>query len=279
MTDLLNTLPPDYLPTRRSPRPEPTNPRTGLHLVPWPTPVRDLDVVVPAYNEEARIVPTLKHLSAILEEAGIDARILLVDNGSVDATVDTVAAVRTSRVPVEVVNCRRQGKGAAVRAGVELAEAAHVAYIDADTSTPAQALVAAVGLLDHGWDGVIGSRRAFGGRYVVPQSRLRRVGSRAFNLAASGIVGRISDTQCGMKAFRTAAAKEIFAATTTAGFAFDVEVLARARAAGMRLMELPVEWTDAEGSTFSPLRHGTAAFRDLAAVRRATRDLATGGRR
>lgn len=242
-----------------------------LRLVTGPAPVAELDVVIPAYNEEKRIGPTLVALSRALADAGVRARLLVVDNGSVDATVELVRRTPTAPVSIELVNARHPGKGAAVRAGVQRATAPYVGYIDADQSTPPHALITAMALLEHGWDGVIGSRRALGGRYVVPQSAVRRLGSRAFNLAAMGVVGPISDTQCGMKMFRTVAAQQVFAQTTTSGFAFDVEVLARARTAGLRIMELPVEWSDAEGSTFSPLRHGVAAFRDLAAVRRATR--------
>lgn len=247
--------------------------RPTLYLITGATPVSYLDVVIPAYNEEQRIGPTLTGLARSLADAGVSAHILVVDNGSVDGTVEMALGARTDDVPIHVVNCRHRGKGAAVRAGVASATAPYVAYLDADGSTPPAALLTALDLLHRGWDAVIGSRRALGGRYVVPQPAVRRIGSLAFHLAASGIVGRVSDTQCGMKAFRTAAVQPIFAATTTTGFAFDVEVLARAQASGLRLMELPVEWSDAGGSTFSPLRDGLAAFRDLAEVRRATRTL------
>lgn len=247
-------------------------PRTPwLRLVGAKTQAAELDVVIPAYNEERRIGPTLVSLARTLTDAGVPARILVVDNGSVDATVELVRRTETGPVRVEVVNARLQGKGAAVRAGVQLATAPNVAYIDADQSTPPHTLVTALELLSHGWDGVIGSRRTLGGRYVVPQPVMRRMGSRAFNLAARSVVSHVSDTQCGLKVFRTTVAQQVFSRTTTPGFAFDVEVLAIAIASGLRIMELPVEWSDAPGSTFSPLRHGLVAFRDLAAVRRATR--------
>ncbi len=268
MTELL-----DLLAISADDRAAPRRRRRALHLVPGTDSIPDLDVVIPAYNEEQRIVPTLTGLASALAAANVNARVLVVDNGSVDDTVGIVSATRTEVVPIHLVNCRLRGKGAAVRAGVAWATARNVAYLDADQSTPPAAVVTALDLLDHGWDAVIGSRRALGGRYVVPQPALRRVGSYAFHLAATGIVRRVSDTQCGMKAFRTAPAQRIFAETKSSGFAFDVEVLARAQAAGMRVMELPVEWSDANGSTFSPLRDGLAAFHDLAEVRRTTRSM------
>ncbi|NUU17109.1 glycosyltransferase [Cellulomonas humilata] len=236
------------------------------------TPVPELDIIVPAYNEAARIGATLDALCGTLSRTGTRARVLVVDNASVDDTVDQVVRSRGSHlIPIEVVNCRAQGKGAAVRAGIRRADAPFVAYLDADQSTPPQALITGLMLLKHGWDAVIGSRRALGGVYLVPQAPLRRAGSRAFNLAASRIVGQVSDTQCGLKMFRTEAIKPVFAASQIDGFAFDVELLARARDAGLRVMELPVSWTDSPGSTFSPVRDGLTAFRELSRVRRVLR--------
>lgn len=235
------------------------------------TPV--LDVVIPAFNEELRIGPTIEALCRQLAASGYIARIVVVDNGSVDATIETIERVRTHGVTVTVISCRDQGKGAAIRAGVAFASAPFVGFVDADQSTPPEALITGLALLERGWDAVIGSRRALGGQYAVPQPALRRAGSRAFNVAATAVVGRISDTQCGMKIFRTDAVQEIFAASVTDGFAFDVELLARSRAKGLRIMELPVTWSDSEGSTLSPIRDGFAAFHDLLQVHRIARRL------
>lgn len=227
-----------------------------------------LDVVIPAYNEELRIGPTLESLCRQISQSRYGARIVLVDNGSVDSTLEVVERTPTYGVDVDVISCRAKGKGAAIRAGVLHATAPFVGFVDADQSTPPEALLTSVDLLIRGWDAVIGSRRALGGHYAVQQPKVRRIGSRFFNLAAATIVGGVSDTQCGMKVFRTDAVRDIFASTVTDGFAFDVEILARARSKGLRIMELPVTWSDSEGSSLSPLRDGVAAFRDLGRVRR-----------
>ncbi|QHC64471.1 glycosyltransferase [Rathayibacter festucae] len=234
----------------------------------------DLDVIIPAFNEESRIGEALEALSREFSSQPGRIRVLVVDNGSVDATVEAVDRVRRSGVRIDIVNCRTPGKGAAVRAGVAHATAGSIAYVDADTSVPPHALATGLSLLEHGWDGVIGSRRAFGGKYAVAQPLVRRLGSRAFNVAARTVVGPLSDTQCGMKMFRREVAEHLFAEAWVDGFAFDVEILARARAAGMKLMELPVTWTDSPGSSFSLMRHGTASFREIARVHRLTRKLA-----
>lgn len=235
--------------------------------------VADLDVIIPAFNEELRIGGALGALCRQFAGQPGRIRVLVVDNGSVDATVEVVDHVRRLGVRIDIINCRTPGKGAAVRAGVAHATAPYVAYVDADTSVPPHVLATGLALLEHGWDGVIGSRRALGGRYAVAQPMLRRIGSWAFNLAARTIVGPLSDTQCGMKMFRRELASDIFADSRINGFAFDVEILARARAAGMQLMELPITWTDSAGSSFAPVKDGIASFREIARVHLLTRRL------
>ncbi len=228
----------------------------------------DLDVIVPALNESSRIGRTLEDLAGRLSRQWFTSRLIVVDNGSVDSTLEVIDSVDTGQIPVEVLSCRARGKGAAVKVGVERATATFVGYVDADASTPPEALLTAMAVLDSGWDVVVASRRAVGASYVVPQSLTRRVGSRLFNIGACTVVGRMSDTQCGMKVFRTAAVRELFAEVTLGGFAFDVEVLARAQRAGLRIMEIPVSWSDSVGSSFRPVRDGSQAFRDLVRVHR-----------
>ncbi|MCI3926711.1 glycosyltransferase family 2 protein [Paenibacillus sp. TRM 82003] len=236
-----------------------------------PPPRADLDLVIPAYNEERRISPTVEALVAELGSSSYSVRLIVVDNGSVDTTADVVDRLSARHRLVELISCQEKGKGAAVRAGVAHATAPFVGYVDADQSTPPEAVLTGLAILTSGWDVVIGSRRAFGARYVVPQSLVRRLGSRVFNLAATTVTGKVSDTQCGMKLFRTEAAKHVFAAGTLNGFAFDVEVIARAKQAGLRAMELPVAWADSEGSSFHPLRDGFRAFAELHAARKVLR--------
>ncbi|WP_337059682.1 dolichyl-phosphate beta-glucosyltransferase [Kineococcus sp. G2] len=231
----------------------------------------DLDLVIPAYNEERRISPTVEALVAELGGSPYSVRLIVVDNGSVDTTADIVDRLSARHRLVKMISCQEKGKGAAVRAGVAHATAPFVGYVDADQSTPPEAVLTGLAILTSGWDVVIGSRRAFGARYVVPQPLVRRLGSRAFNLAATTVTGKVSDTQCGMKLFRTEAAKRVFAAGALNGFAFDVEVIARAKQAGLRAMELPVAWADSEGSSFRPLRDGFRAFADLYAARKVLR--------
>lgn len=235
--------------------------------------VADLDVIIPAHNEELRIGAALEALCSHFAAQPGRIRVLVVDNDSVDATVDVVDKVRRHGVQIDIVNCRTPGKGAAVRAGVAHATARYVAYVDADTSVPPNVLMTGLSLLEHGWHGIIGSRRALGGHYALAQPLVRRIGSRVFNMFARTVVGPLSDTQCGMKMFRRDLVADLFAESRINGFAFDVEILARARAARLNLMELPITWTDSAGSSFAPVKDGIASFREIVRVHLLTRRL------
>jgi glycosyltransferase involved in cell wall biosynthesis len=229
----------------------------------------DLDLVIPALNEEQRIGKTVEAICRHATTSDWSIRLIVVDNGSVDSTAEVIDRARSSGVPVSVIGCRTRGKGAAVRCGVLQSSASYVGYVDADLSTPPVAIGEGIGLLSLGWDVVIGSRRCAGASYSVAQPPLRRMGSFMFRAFSSWVVPAISDTQCGFKAFRADAARTIFRESALDGFAFDVEVLARARTHGFRMIELPIDWSDQSGSTFRPRADGLESFRELASVRRA----------
>jgi dolichyl-phosphate beta-glucosyltransferase len=228
----------------------------------------DLDLVIPALNEEARIGVTIAALSEHLATRPWRSRILVVDNGSVDGTAEMVDGY-AGDIPVEVIGCKVRGKGAAVRVGVSHSTARWVGYCDADLSTSPRAVDAGIEMLRRGYQVVVGSRRCEGGGYIVPQSLARRIGSQAFHLVAGRLVPGISDTQCGFKLFAGEAARRLFTLSVVSGFAFDVEILALGRQEGMAMIEIPVEWSDRRGSTFRPTSDGLRAFSDLRVVTRA----------
>jgi len=227
-----------------------------------------LDLVIPALNEEARLGATVEELHRVADDAGLDVRFIVVDNGCVDSTADVVDRSAAADIPVELISCQTRGKGAAIRAGIRHSDAAFVGYCDADQSTPPGALLEGVDLLAAGWEVVIGSRKCAGAGYVVRQPALRRAGSFAFHTAATRLTGPVSDTQCGFKLFHADRARDLFEATSLDGFAFDVELLARVQRAGLQAIELPVKWTHSDGSTFRPLKDGIRSFRELLAVHR-----------
>ncbi len=228
----------------------------------------DCDLVIPALNEEARLGDTIASLHEATTAASIKVRYIVVDNGCVDTTADIVETARGLEVPIQLISCQTRGKGAAVRSGIRYSTARFVGYCDADRSTPASSLEQGLALLQSGWEVVVGSRRCAGAGYTNPQPASRRIGSFAFHAIATKLTGPMSDTQCGFKLFSAPVAKALFDATTLNGFAFDVEILALARRADFRMIELPIKWSDSEGSTFRPLSDGVRSFSELRAAAR-----------
>jgi len=205
---------------------------------------------------------TLAETLSYLRNQPYSARITVVDNGSVDRTVDrTLDFLGNRETPVRAIGCARPGKGAAVRVGMLNANATFVGFMDADLATPLSALRDVLTQLSHGVDVAIASRRAKGAKYVARQSPVRRLGSRAFRVLASSLVPAVADTQCGLKFFRRDSAIAIFSACRVTGFAFDLEVMGRAESLGLTVAEVPVEWSDMAGSSVS-LQTGVQAFRE-----------------
>jgi dolichyl-phosphate beta-glucosyltransferase len=222
-------------------------------------PAADLDIVVPVYNEEARLGATLRALTAHTATLPLSVLITVVDNGSVDRSaevVDEMVQRRPANTALRLIGSSRQGKGAAVRRGLLASTARWRGFCDADLSTPPEVLTDVIAHLELGRPVVIGSRRIPGASYVVPQPLIRRLGSSAFRLVTRPLVGGVADTQCGFKFFSAEAARQIFSRVTANGFAFDVEVLAVSARLGMPVVEIPVRWTDQAGSSFQVWTHG-----------------------
>ncbi|MET9415369.1 glycosyltransferase [Streptomyces klenkii] len=229
----------------------------------------DLELVIPAYNEERRLAPTVLALAEHLSGLPLTTALRVIDNGSSDRTAECVDRLAASGVPISVTGCSRRGKGAAVARGMVASRARWVGFCDADLATPAAAIDDALRLLGDGWEVVIGSRRCAGARIPVRQPPLRRLGGAGFRLLTRKLSGPVKDTQCGFKFFETRAAHRLFADITTTGFTFDLEVIARARAHGLSLTEFPVVWSDQQGSSFRPFADGRRVVGELWRLHRA----------
>lgn len=230
-----------------------------------------MQLIIPAYNEAARLPRTLRALRRHLASSVIDdvvgpVEVIVVDNASTDDTARGARRASTPALPVRVVGCEVRGKGAAVRAGVAASEDALIGFMDADGATDLGALREAVRLLSEGADIAIGSRVIAGSLTTARHSAMRALGARCYRSLAARLVPGVADTQCGFKVMRGEIARAVLADTRTTGFSFDVEMLARARRAGARIVEFPVAWVDVPGSTFSPVRHGVQSFADLVAI-------------
>ncbi len=229
-----------------------------------------LSVVIPAYNEAARLPRYLEEVVSYLTSRGEPWEVVVVDDGSTDATPDVVRAM-TARAPA--VRLLRQepnaGKGAAVRAGMVSARGAWRLFADADGATPIAEWKRLEAALAAGADLAIGSRAMAAAGVVVRARRHRVVAGRLFNrvVESLGLPG-IEDSQCGFKAFTAAAAADLFPRLHTTGFGFDVELLLRARARGWRMVEVPVNWEDQPESKVGVLKDGPRMLWQILAARR-----------
>lgn len=228
----------------------------------------ELSVVIPAYNEERRLGGTVEGVRRYLDDAHARYELVLVDDGSQDRTLALMRQLASSAPNVQVVALRpNRGKGRAVAEGVRVARGALVLFSDADFSTSIDELTKLEAAIIEGADVAIGSRAAPGAR-EIDQPLHRRVMGRTFNILVRLVVGgRFQDTQCGFKLFRAPAAHQLFAGLRIDGFAFDVEVLLRARRAGMRVVEVPVRWLNSDATRVSPIRHSLQMLRDLIRLR------------
>ena len=223
----------------------------------------DLSVVIPAYNEQARLPPTLDRLRAYLAQGPMAYEIVVVDDGSSDKTSDVARAAGATVVR----NDTNRGKGFAARRGMLLARGGRRLMTDADLSTPIEDLPHLMARLDEGYDVAIGSRALPASNVEVRQSPYREVMGRLFNLCVRVLaVPGLHDTQCGFKLFTAAAAERSFEPAQLDGFSFDVETLYIARRRGLRIAEVPVTWRNDTASRVGSL-NGFRAFLDLGRIR------------
>jgi glycosyltransferase involved in cell wall biosynthesis len=231
----------------------------------------DLTIVVPAYNEDHRLAAGMRRFDAAVSAGAIDldrTELVVIDDGSTDHTA-TVAEKLLAVLPHHrVVRLPfNQGKGAAVRAGIASARSPFLAFMDADMAIDPLAIPLLLDGLERN-DVVVGSR-ALPDSMVETTYVIRTLISRLFNgIVTAGTGLGLKDTQCGFKAFRTPVARLLFHLVRIDRFAFDVEVLARARRLGLEIGEVPVHWKHVEGSTVHPLHDSVAMVSDVYRSRR-----------
>ncbi len=215
-----------------------------------------LSVIIPAYNEENRIVPTLLSTDSWLSGKGFEYEILVVNDGSTDKTKEVVQKVIGNTKNIKFIdNFRNQGKGAVVKQGMLLAKGQWRLFMDADNSTTIDHFEKMIPLAKQGYDVIIGSRDskdAKGAKQAVKQPFLKRLFGNLGNLIIQFIaVWGIWDTQCGFKAFSKEAARDIFSRALIKKWGFDVEALFLAKKLGYKIGIIPVYWKNDPNSHVS----------------------------
>lgn len=226
-------------------------------------------IVIPAYNESARIRPTLHALLRHMQEQNWDAEILVVNDGSSDDTAQVVREFGKLHPQVLLVeNPGNHGKGYSVRNGMLHARGDICLFTDADLSSPITEAQKLFDALTRGADIAIGSRWLRAELQTERQPFYRQAFGRIFNLVLRVMLGlSFADTQCGFKAFRHAAAQRIFPLQKIERWGFDPEILFLARRAGLRVKEVPVVWAHSEGTRLHPFRDGMRMFVEVLRIR------------
>ena len=229
----------------------------------------NLTIVIPAYNESARIVATLQSVVECIRVRGWNAQVLVVNDGSTDDTAEIVARFQAGAPEVNLLeNPGNRGKGYSVRAGMLHAQSDIVMFSDADLSAPIEEANTLFAAIEGGADIAIGSRWLQPETQTHRQSLLRQFYGRLFNLALRLLLGlNFKDTQCGFKAFTRSAALAIFPLQKIERWGFDPELLYLARRAGLKVKEVPVAWAHVEGTRLSPLRDGIRMFGEVLKIR------------
>ncbi len=229
-----------------------------------------LSVVIPAFNEARRIGPTLAAVRSWIEAKGIQAEIIVVDDGSRDRTADKAREALSGFGRARIIEVpKNRGKGAAVRTGVLEAAGDLILISDADLSTPITEAEKFLPPIEAEADIVIGSRALSGADIQVRQRRLREGMGKFFNRLVRGLVLKgVPDTQCGFKLFRREAARAVFSEARICGFCFDVEALALAARQGFRVRQVPVVWRDSPPSRVRLVRSSLGMLADLIRIRR-----------
>jgi len=230
----------------------------------------DVTIVIPAFNEALRLPKTLTALVEWMDTRSETFEIVVVDDGSTDATADIAEdypSIRFEPLPANT------GKGAAVRRGMQLAAGELVLMMDADLATPMSEFDLLADAIRGGADVAIGSRPLRSSTLAVRQPFIRELAGRLFNFIVQVVSGlRFKDTQCGFKMWRSHAAKECFGHCSVDGFAFDVESLVVAKSLGYTIVEVGVKWAHQPGaaaftSATSYVRHACQMIIDTVTIR------------
>jgi dolichyl-phosphate beta-glucosyltransferase len=225
-----------------------------------------LSIIIPAYNEEKRIVSTIKKIEDYFKTRNKPYEIIVVDDGSKDKTIEKVNSINSTNVRL-IKNPKNMGKGYAVKTGVMNSKKEWILFSDADLSTPIEMLDRFVQYMDH-YDIIIGSRVAKGAKIEIKQPFYRRIPGKVFPLLVQLFIMRgIKDTQCGFKLFKKECAMFLFKKQKINGFSFDAEILYLAKKYKFKIKEVPINWANDLDSKVNPIKHSFKMFVELLKIK------------
>jgi len=226
-------------------------------------------IVIPAYNEGARLGATLEKVLAYVRARGWEAEIIVVNDGSRDNTADIVRTFAAKDPALRLVeNPGNRGKGYSVRNGMLNARGGVVLFSDADLSSPIEEAPKLFQALEEGADIAIGSRWLRAETQTQRQPLHRQIFGRIFNLMLRITLGlKFKDTQCGFKAFKRPAVQAIFPLQKIERWGFDPETLFLARKFKFKVQEIPVAWGHSGGTRIHPLIDGSRMFMEMLRIR------------
>ena len=226
-----------------------------------------LSIVIPAYNESERIIPTIGAIASYVSDMGFEWELIVADDGSKDNTVKLLQDLGFVNLQVLIAD-KNGGKGSAVQRGMLAAKGDYVLFSDADNSTPIQEINKMLATIkNEGFDVVVGSR-ATDGASETNKSILRHILSNGLRMMVKYLLGiNVRDTQCGFKLFTEKAAKHLFSTQTITGFSFDLEILYLASKFNYKVSEVPVTWMDAPGSKVDTRKEIQRFLKDIGRIR------------
>ncbi len=229
----------------------------------------DLSIVIPAFNEEKRLGRTLDKVRDFLKSRSYSAEVIVVDDGSRDATAALVKDRQREWPQLKLIeNGANRGKGFSVRAGALASQGAQVLFSDSDLSTPNEEYDKLVRFLNGPCSLAIASRDIEGSQVERHQAWYRENMGKIFNRIIR-LLTRLpfKDTQCGFKLFTHKASREIFSRSRVERFAFDVEILWLAKKLSIPVREVPVRWINDPASRVDPIRDSSQMLWDVVRIR------------
>ncbi|HWZ23822.1 MAG TPA: dolichyl-phosphate beta-glucosyltransferase [Verrucomicrobiae bacterium] len=229
----------------------------------------DLSIIIPSYNEEARLPGTLQRIAEYLPTLKLRTEVLVVDDGSTDRTAAVAESFHGKLTGLRVLsNGTNRGKGYSVRHGMLEAQGDMVLFTDADLSAPIEEAEKLLSPLNNGYDVAIGSRAMDRSLISTRQSIFRETAGIIFNKIVRMVLRLpFVDTQCGFKAFRRERCRIIFEQQRIEGFGFDPELLYLARHYGLQAIEIPVRWGHSEATKVNMLGDSLKMFGDIFTIR------------